>query len=189
MENSKAIGIGIVIGLLVALGFTIVYTGKTSGTTGAATAGSGMSTEEFSSYEEMMAAHHPGQAASAQSEDGCGGVASGTGAKASFAGTLSEYGLAYDDTGYQQLLTAAKNVQLTPAQTNLIVGLDIRIPCCEVTTLQATDNCECGHHVAMYGLAKLLASKGYERDTIQSELNKWKEVFYPGGGSGNTGGC
>ncbi len=215
MDNRKLIGIGISVALFAALIFTFVWAAK--GTTGA-TASSGMSADGFSSQEEMMKAHHPDQVASTAatpgngpyqgyntyeemmkahhgsssgasgSEDGCGGVASGTGAKADFAGTKSDYGITYDDAGYQQLLGMAKSISPTKDQEKLFVGLDILLPCCGVKTLQASDNCECGHHVAMFGLAKMLAQKDYSREQIQSELNKWKQVFYPGGASG-TGGC
>lgn len=151
------------------------------------TAGSGPY-QGYNTYEEMMAAHHGPQAAKG-SEDGCGGVASGTGAKAEFAGTTSAYGITYDDAGYQTLLKAAKDVKLDTAGTNTIVDLDILLPCCGVKQLKASGNCECGHHIAMFGLAKTLAKQGYERAAIQDELNKWKQIFYPGGGSGDAGAC
>ena len=199
--NKNIIGGVIVVALLAMLVGTVVFAGKSSSATGMAADGfasedemmaahhpeqaSGMSNEGFSSQEEMMEAHHGGNAAA--SEDGCGGVASGT-ASASFAGETSAYGITYDDAGYKQLLAADSSVKLTAEQTKNIVGLNILLPCCGVATLQAKDNCQCGHHVAMSGLAKMLTTKEYSRDQIQVELNKWKEVFYPGGASG-TGGC
>lgn len=210
MDNRKLIGMGIAAALFAALAFTIVWAAK--GTAGAASSDA-MSMDGFSSQEEMMAAHHPDQAAtkpgngpyqgyntyeemmeahhgsgaSASSEDGCGGVASGTG-KAEFAGQTSDYGITYDDAGYEQLLGMAKSINPTKEQEKVFVGLDILLPCCGVKLLQASNNCECGHHVAMFGLAKMLAQKDYSREQIQDELNKWKQVFYPGGASG-TGGC
>lgn len=146
----------------------------------------------YNSYEEMMEAHHPkgGQAKEGQAmsggEDnpGCGGVTNAS-------TEVSSYGLTYNDAGYQELLSDAKRVTLTPDQGKNIVGLNVEIPCCGVKTLQASGNCECGHHVALFGLAKRLALQGYTRDVIQLEIGKWKNVFYPGGieAKGNTGGC
>ncbi len=203
--KQKIIGLLVVFALIVALSFTIMLA-KPKSATGAAAS---MSSEGFDSYEEMMAAHHPeqtnqmssegfssyeemmaahhGGATSGSDSAGCGGVAEGVG-KNIYEGQTSDYGITYDNAGYQQLLSDAKNIALDAEKTKLIVGLNIEIPCCGVKTLQASGNCECGHHVAMHGLAKLMASKGYAREQIQSELNKWKIVFYPEGSSG-TGGC
>lgn len=211
MKNSKILGIVIVLALIAALSFVIV-SARPKTATGAMTqsvAQSGMSSEGFSSQAEMMAAHHPEQAQQMSSEGfssyeemmaahhpaggsgsdspGCGGV-DGSGQNP-YAGQTSEYGLSYDDAGYQKLLGDAKSINLDSAQTKLIVGLNIELPCCGVKTLQASGNCECGHHQAMFGLAKRLASNGYDREQIQSELNKWKQVFYPAGAGGSTGGC
>lgn len=183
--NKNVLGGAIVVVLLALLVGTVVFAGRSP--TGQASAGQG-DYDGYDSYEAMMQAHHGGGASTAgASEDGCGGVSTGTG-KASFAGEMSPYGITYDDAGYQQLLAAEKSITLNAAQTKTIVGLDILLPCCGVATLQAKDNCQCGHHVAMFGLAKMLATQGYSRDQIQDELDKWKEVFYPGGATG-TGGC
>ncbi len=213
-DSKKIIGIVVALVLVAALALVIVFarqpvTGAVSTSAPVSSEGA-MSSEGFSSNEEMMAAHHPDQAKAAQNQgfnsyeemmaahhggseggsdsSGCGGVATGS-AQAEFAGQSSDYGVTYDDAGYQKLLGYAKSINLDAAQTKLIVGLDIQIPCCGVKTLQASNNCECGHHVSMFGLAKLLASKGYDRNEIQSELDKWKLVFYPAGASSGTGDC
>lgn len=185
MESRNVIGIGLVALFAALLVVSVVWVAKPASTA----APTGMSTDGFSSYEEMMAAHHGGGAAQASSEGGCGGVPQPHEGVSATAGAMSEYGITYDNAGYEQLLKAAKDVSLSAEQTSTIVGLDVQIPCCGFTTLQASGNCECGHHVALYGLAKLLASKGYDRAKIQDEINKWKPVFYPEGSSGNTGGC
>lgn len=202
MNADKVIGITVMLVLLGGLVFTVVWAGRPS-VTGAAVqkpAAGGMSTDGFSSYDEMMRAHHPGQAgaasadpmaghhggAAASGNDGpaCGGV-SGSNAT----GEKTEYGVTVDDAGYQQLLQAAQAVPLTPAMEKLVVGLNVELPCCGFKQLQAKDNCQCGHHIAMFGLAKLMASKGYGRDQIQSELDRWKKLFYPNGAEGATGEC
>ena len=192
MENNKIIGILVMFALIIALGFTIVFAGRNKTITGAVSAGSSsMSSEGFSSNEEMMAAHHPNQAQkSSDSTGSCGGVAENSnGVSQKFAGEKSAYGITYDNAGYEQLLDAAKNVKLSSEQTKLIVGFDVQMPCCEFKMLQASGNCECGHHVALYGLSKLLVSQGYAHEQIQSEINKWKLVFYPAGSSSSAGGC
>ncbi len=197
-DGNKVVGVVVVLGLFVALAFTIIFAGRAStvantGATGAAVTGDvtgDHSTDGFSSYEEMMKAHHPDQGAAGAATGDCGGVPSSShdGVSATN-GEMSAYGVTYDNAGYEQLLAAANSVTLNSGQTKSIVGLDITLPCCGVRTLQASGNCECGHHVAMFGLAKLMTSKSYTRDQIQAELDKWKQIFYPEGGSANTGGC
>ncbi|MBI4150533.1 hypothetical protein HY492_00230 [Candidatus Woesearchaeota archaeon] len=200
--NKNIVGGIIVIGLLALLIGTVVFAGRSSSATGMATDGfasedemmaahhpeqsSGMSNEGFSSQEEMMEAHHGG---SAGASDGCGGVPASHDGVSATDGEPSSYGITYDSKGYDQLLKAAQSITLNAAQTKTIVGLNILLPCCGVSTLQAKDNCPCGHHVAMFGLAKMLATKGYERADIQTELNRWKTIFYPGGVDSGAGGC
>ncbi len=185
METKNLIGIVIVALLIASIVVSIVWISKSNSNTTPTGAGS---YEGFSSYEEMMEAHHGGQQAT--NTDGCGGVSTASGGSiVSYLGEESEYGITYDDNGYNKLVGAAKTVELSKEQTKSIVGLDVELPCCEVKTLRAEGNCECGHHVALYGLAKLLASEGYSREKIQEEIEKWKVVFFPEGGAGNTGGC
>lgn len=212
MEKNDAIGYGLLGLVLAVLVVSVVWiANKDSTPTGAVAANSemssegfssneemmaahhpeqqnsGMSSEGFSSYEEMMEAHHGGSAAQGES-DGCGGIQGGASAS-KLVGKVSKYNIEYGDKGYQQLLDAADNIKVTSAQETAFVGLDIGMPCCGVTSLQAKDNCGCGHHVALFGLAKLLASQGVERAAIQEEIDNWKDVFYPGGVSGSTGAC
>lgn len=141
----------------------------------------------FSSYEEMMEAHHGGSEAST-GVGGCGQETAPHDSAIVGTGEKSDYGITYDQAGYNLLLGYAKSVNLNSAQTKKIVGLNAEIPCCGFKILQAEGNCECGHHVALYGLAKLLASKDYSRENIQMEMDKWKQIFYPNGNPG-TGGC
>lgn len=99
-------------------------------------------------------------------------------------------GIPYNDQGYQRLMNYDKTIKLSGGEMQKYVGLDIELPCCGVKALQASGNCQCGHHVAMSGLAKYMAQKGYSEGDIQSELNKWKTVFYPDStGSSAPGTC
>jgi len=184
---SKKTGVGIVIVLVAILVFSVYWISKPKGVeiTGAATG----PYQGFNSYEEMMEAHHGKDAGQSQGVGGCGQeVAPSHDSPVIGTGEKSEYGITYDQAGYNQLMSYAQSVQLNSEQTKKTVGLNVEIPCCSFKTLQAKDNCECGHHVALYGLAKLLSSKNYSREQIQGEIDKWKFVFFPNG-QGNTGGC
>ena len=128
----------------------------------------------YSSYEEMMQAHHGG---SGDMSGSCGGVTVQSGEK-------SEYGITYDQTGYQQLVKY-NSLSLTNDQANTIIGLNVQIPCCGFEKILASGNCGCEHHLALYGLAKFLATKGYDRNYIQTEIDKWKTIF----DQSNIGGC
>lgn len=191
METKKLVMIIVGVAIAGLLVFSGMLIGKSNSTpTGAATtsmSSSGMSSEGFSSTEEMMEAHHGKQSAS--SSGGCGGVAESSSSTAEFIGQESEYGVTYDDEGYAKLVEAVTTIELSTEQTKTIVGLDVQLSCCGFKTLQESGNCQCGHHVALYGLAKLMTSKGYDSDQIQIEIDKWKEVFFPNNGAGNTGGC
>ncbi|MEM4282492.1 MAG: hypothetical protein QXU88_02610 [Candidatus Woesearchaeota archaeon] len=191
--SNKTIGVLIVLLLAIALFGTVVWISKS---TKSGSSASGLY-HGYSSYEEMMEVHHGKSANSAASVStgattgvgGCGIEPTSHDASPQGSGEMSEYGISYDSAGYAKLIDYAKSIKLNSEQTKKIVGLDVRLPCCGFTTLQASNNCECGHHVALYGLAKLLVTKGYTREQIQAEINKWKEVFYPGGADSGTGGC
>lgn len=94
-----------------------------------------------------------------------------------------------DSQGYQELLNYEKTITLTSEQNKQITGLNIELPCCGFQKIQASGNCACGHHLALYGLAKYMISNGYDRTQIQNEIDRWKLVFYPESGSENMGGC
>jgi hypothetical protein len=136
----------------------------------------------FSSYEEMMAAHHGAGA----SGDACGFV--GENEVNVTDGEEMPYGITLDTKGYEKLLSFDSSIPMQSAQQQ-VVGLDIQLPCCDVKSIVAEGNCDCGHHVALIGLAKMLSTKGYDREQTQTEINKWKELFYPNGTAGGAGGC
>lgn len=104
-------------------------------------------------------------------------------------GATSDYGISLDNQGYQKLLEYENSITLTKEQNSQIVGLDINMSCCGVQKILPAGNCACGHHLALHGLAKYLVTNGFDRNQIQNEINKWKEVFYPESGNGNMGGC
>lgn len=180
--NMKLVGIAtmaILVGVIAVMGYQLYGTPKT----GYVAAGSGPY-QGYSSYEEMMQAHHGG----AQQEPGCG-MESGPSESEFATGELTEYGVTLDKNGYKQLLDYESTIRLSSEQQQKIIGLDIRIPCCGFQKIQAADNCACGHHIALVGLAKLLASTGYDRDKIQQEIDVWKNIFYPNGVDSGAGAC
>ncbi len=172
-------------------GNAIGTTGSATSPTGAATGVQGGAYDGFGSYEEMMEAHHGGSAGGMSTGHdsglgGCGGETTGSGSAAT--GNKSSYGVTYDNAGYDQLLAFEKSIQLSAEQKKTITGLNVQMPCCGYAQLDPDNNCGCGHHIALLGLAKLLASKGWDRNAIQTEMNVWNALFYPEGG-GNMGGC
>ncbi len=182
--SGKTIAITVIVVLLGIIGFLgyklyIPKTGYTVATT----------YDGFSSYEEMMEAHHGGSSGS-QSQ-GVGGCGASTGSSGSGAtkGETTEYGLTLDENGYNKLVNYDSTIKLDSNQIKNYVGLNVHLPqCCDFQFLQETGNCECGHHIALSGLAKFLITKEYSKDQIQQEIDKWKLVFYPEGSAG-TGEC
>ena len=162
--------IGIVtIAVLLASGFFMLYQVYAPKVTGYS------QYQGYSSYEEMMAEHHGSGAAGSGS---CGGVSVQS-------GEMSEYGVSYDQTGYEKLVNYQNTLTLDGDQAKKVIGLNVQIPCCGFETILPTNNCACEHHIALYGLAKFLAIENYDRDYIQAEIDKWKTVF----DQSNIGGC
>ena len=182
--NMKLVSIAVMamlVGVIAVMGYQLYGTPKITGY--AASADSGPY-QGYSSYEEMMQAHHGGEV---QQDSGCG-MDSGPSASKFATGEVTDYGISLDNKGYQDLLGYA-DLRLDGVQSEKIIGFDIEIPCCGFQKIQANGNCECGHHVALVGLAKLLASKGYDKDEIQKEIDVWKNIFYPNGVDSGAGAC
>lgn len=112
-------------------------------------------------------------------------------------GMSPQMGIQYNTQGYNALLNYYSTINLSDAESKAVAGLDVELPCCgfqEILTnsdgtANFVDSCHCGHHNAMYGLAKYMVQNGYNREQMQNELNVWKEVFFPTSGGGNLGGC
>ncbi len=131
--------------------------------------------EGYSSYEEMMAAHH----GSGATQQGCSGVSVKS-------GEMAEYGISFDNAGFEKMLEYEKTVKLTTQdQVDNVVGLDVRIDCCGFEKILPSGNCACGHHLALIGLAKYLAVKNYDKQYIQTEVNKWRNII----NNEDIGGC
>ncbi len=165
MVENKITGILVVSILFLVLIATVLWINKSSvgqnTIVSPATASSGP-VMGFSSNEEMMKAHHGTSAAPSNAVGDCGAPTShDLPSSAQQTGPMTEYGLSLDAAGYQQLIQMKNKITLSQSQLKEFVGLDVSISCCGFKTLQATGNCECGHHVALESLSKLLASKDY----------------------------
>ncbi len=174
--KSSTISIGIIVVLVGIIGVLMF---QQYGQPKASITGNSVSSgnyEGFSSYEEMMEAHH-GSGAAAQG-GGCSGVSVTN-------GEMSEYGISYDQSGFERLLEYNSEISLSEEQAKSVIGLDVRIDCCGFDKIQASGNCACGHHLALYGLAKFLAGEGHDRDYIQGEIDKWKDIY----AQSDIGGC
>ena len=136
----------------------------------------------FSSYDEMMKAHH------GSGGGGCG-MSDSLSGNANLTGEMMPYGITLDTNGYNQLLKDDAEIKLTQNQLPNYIGLNILLPCCGVATLQASDNCQCGHHVALSGLAKRMITQNYSKEQVQQEIDRWKLIFYPNGTESGAGSC
>ncbi len=113
------------------------------------------------------------------------------------AGISPQMGIQYNGEGYKMMLNYYKTIKLSAADSKKVAGLDVTLPCCGFKNILVTkdgtsdfeNSCHCGHHDAMYGLAKYMVQKGYSREDMQKELNVWKGVFFPTSGGGDLGGC
>lgn len=91
----------------------------------------------------------------------------------------SVLGLKFNSAGYNQLLKDAK--QDLKDKNNDFAGFDVLMPCCgyKMTVAKFEDNCQCGHHLATYGLIKKMLLAGSARVDIQKETNTWIAYFFP----------
>ncbi|MBI5332251.1 MAG: hypothetical protein HZB65_01635 [Candidatus Aenigmarchaeota archaeon] len=176
MEMKKIAAIVIIVVLLVSTGALVAYMSITGRVAAEA------KYQGYSSYEEMMEAHH-----GSASSGGCG--LDENSVPANMSGEMLSYGITLDENGYNQLLKDDVEIKLSDEQMKNYVGLNILLPCCDVATLQASDNCQCGHHVAMSGIAKRMLMQDYSREQVQQEIDRWKEIFYPGGVQSIAGSC
>lgn len=96
-------------------------------------------------------------------------------------GADAGYGASFTVAGYNSLLAWNRDVKLREGRQHDFAGLHVRLPCCAFadTVEDETQNCACGHHVALYGAAKKLLAEGWERAAVQQEINRWARYFFP----------
>ena len=92
----------------------------------------------------------------------------------------SVLGLEFNQVGYEQLLTDAK-IDLGEEKMKGFADFDVLMPCCgfDHTFANLPDNCQCGHHLASYGVIKKMLLAGMPRQQIQLEANRWINYFFP----------
>lgn len=96
-------------------------------------------------------------------------------------GTPTNYGVAFSYAGYETLLAWREAVPVEVRWAADYEALDITLSCCDASHPYAdeTRNCGCGHHQALYGLAKRLLTDGYRRAEVQAEINRWRAYMFP----------
>lgn len=92
----------------------------------------------------------------------------------------SVLGLSFSQNGYEKLVEAAK-MEMTVEQMAAFAGMDVSMSCCQFskTVAEFEKNCQCGHHLASYGLIKRMLAAGIARDEIQKEVTRWTAYFFP----------
>jgi hypothetical protein len=96
-------------------------------------------------------------------------------------GQATDYGMAFDLRSYEALVAAYPNLPVNPRWAEAYEQLDVTLPCCTVAhpVADETKNCGCGHHQAMYALAKQLLAQGRSTQQVQHELRRWAAYFFP----------
>jgi hypothetical protein len=96
-------------------------------------------------------------------------------------GTATKYGVLFSNEGYRALLSWHSQYRVSAGQAASFEALDVSLPCCgfEHPLADESKNCGCGHHQALYGLAKRLLSTGYGGDQAQAEVTRWAAYFFP----------
>lgn len=95
--------------------------------------------------------------------------------------SLTDYGVAFNTAGYKTLLAWNERYRVRPVWAADFESLNVTLPCCGFTAPSAdeTKNCGCGHHKALYGLAKQLLTDGYSLTETQAEIGRWAAYMYP----------
>ena len=96
-------------------------------------------------------------------------------------GLATGYGPEFSTEGYQELIEWNEAIRPVPRWAAAYVGLDVTLPCCGVAHPFADEskNCACGHHQAIYGLAKRLLHTGYPPAAAQVEIGRWRAFLFP----------
>lgn len=91
------------------------------------------------------------------------------------------YGPLFDSEGYETLRQWNQDIRPEKTWADDYVRLDITLPCCGVArpVEDETQNCGCGHHQAVYGLAKRLLDTGSTATAAQAEINRWRAFMFP----------
>jgi len=95
-------------------------------------------------------------------------------------GSNSVLGLKFTSKDYRSLLNEAK-MPMSAEEMQDFAGIDVTMPCCTFarTVANFSTNCQCGHHLAAYGVIKKMVKASVPRQRIQIETKRWVSYFFP----------
>ncbi len=96
-------------------------------------------------------------------------------------GSPTDYGLRFTPEGYEILRDWNDGIRPDRRWADDYERLDIQLPCCGALHPfeDEAKNCGCGHHQAMYGLAKRLLRNGTRPAAVQDEISRWRAYLFP----------
>ncbi len=96
-------------------------------------------------------------------------------------GSPTTYGPSFSLEGFEILRQWNTLIRPAPEWADDYARLDIRLPCCGAIHphRDETQNCGCGHHQAVYGLAKGLLRSGFRVPETQEEIGRWRAFLFP----------
>ena len=92
----------------------------------------------------------------------------------------SVLGVKFNKDGYDKLVNDSE-IALDSEQMKDFANVNVLMPCCgyKNTVENYSDNCQCGHHLASYGLIKNMVADEIPRPGIQREIFYWVSYFFP----------
>ena len=95
-------------------------------------------------------------------------------------GSNSALGLKFTSKDYKSLLNEAE-MPMSAEEMQDFAGIDVTMPCCAFakTVANFSINCQCGHHLATYGVIKKMVKASIPRQRIQLETKRWISYFFP----------
>jgi len=96
-------------------------------------------------------------------------------------GSATGYGPSFTAEGYELLRQWNVGIRPKNVWADDYARLDIGLPCCSAAHPYADEakNCGCGHHQALYGLAKRLLRAGSRPTMVQGEIGRWRAFMFP----------
>lgn len=93
-------------------------------------------------------------------------------------GEMSTIGLAYKKGSYYKLIKEGVSSRNT---NNKLANYNVKIPVCgfQKTVSNYEDNCNCGYHLALYGVIERGIKRLRNRGKIQQIVDKWMNYFFP----------
>lgn len=96
-------------------------------------------------------------------------------------GSPAGYGPDFSSEGYEVLRQWNSDIRPEAVWADDYARMDVGLPCCGAIHpyKDESQNCGCGHHQALYGLAKRLLQRGDDRTQVQSEIGRWRAFMFP----------